>query len=214
MSFWKNLFRDESECWKAFAANVGLHPMALVSLHASAGAWPKGLQPEQFSSSKWHELVNRVDTYSTMPYPLAVLKDTAPAPRPTYRISDDGRIARESNFHTDRLLFGCKPVGFGLDRFDFATGGDMVAYGTWKLIEHYSQLALARFVFSLPTISKASDAATATGKVIIVPEHLQVRIYMGVENTLFDVYEDLPEGGHITDKAVRGKLHALLNPAA
>jgi hypothetical protein len=40
----------------------------------------------------------------------------------------------------------------------------------------------------------------------LVVKYLQMEIYKGVENVLFEIYEDLPEGGRITDKLFNNKL--------
>ncbi len=217
MSIWKRFFgdpskeRDETEYWKEFALNVQLHDSALVLLYASAGAWPEGVHPDQFSSANWLALVSRVRAYIEMPYPLAGLRERADAPRPTYKISDEGRIMREGHHMIDLALFQCKPSWFRLELDGLSSGQNPVAVGTWGMIEHYSKWPLARFVFSLPATSEAHDMASKSGKVMIVPEHVSMQIYMGVENTLFDVYEHLSEGARITDKAVKLNLQSLLN---
>ena len=44
----------------------------------------------------------------------------------------------------------------------------------------------------------------------MVIEDMLIQVYMGVENILFDVYSDLPEGGVLSDEAITKKLKSLL----
>jgi hypothetical protein len=79
------------------------------------------------------------------------------------------------------------------------------------MIEYYSELPLARLIFLLPFMYSASEEAKKGDKaVIVVIEDVLMQIYKGIENVLFDSYNDIPAGGLLDDTAVTKKLRSLL----
>jgi len=81
----------------------------------------------------------------------------------------------------------------------------------WKMIEYYSEFPLARLIFLLPLMHSASEAAKKSNKAVVVAiEDALVQIHKGVENVLFDAYNDIPEGGLLDGKIVIKKLRSLI----
>jgi hypothetical protein len=190
--------------WRRFFDNVPLDESAQAMMMAFVGSWPKGLDPNLFSKTNWPHIVSRIREHLTMPYPGPYLRSMPNSPRPDYRMVD-GKVARASSPFIDMILVTVLPSGTSAD----AEPNVLV----WRLIERYSQWPLARFVFLLPRIQDASEAAAGGKKVPVVIEHMLISIYTGVENALFGVYDDLPGQGRLSDKAVEDKLRSFLMPS-
>ena len=189
--------------WHEFFDNAPLHESARA-LVAFVGSWPKGLDPKQFSPSTWPSIVQRVRDHLSMPYPLAGFGDGADAPRPDYRMVD-GKIARASNPIIDMVLCQVLPRGTTVDAEPHVL--------VWRLIERYSAWPLAKFLFLLPRIQDASQGAASGKAAVLVIEDMLIQVYKGVENTLFGAYDNLPEGGRLSDEVVDRKLRSLLTSA-
>jgi len=114
----------------------------------------------------------------------------------------DGKIARASNQFVDMVLCQVLPAGEPIDVEP--------PHLVWRLIERYSDIPLAKLLFLLPSICEASEAAKQNKAAILVIERMLIQVYKGIENVLFGVYEDLPEGGRLSDKAIEKKLNSLL----
>lgn len=75
-----------------------------------------------------------------------------------------------------------------------------------EAIRHYASLGKVRTFFLLPYYLRK--------KVIVegeeVPQEEQCRIFAGVENLLLEIYDELPEGGTISDERVEAKIASLL----
>ncbi|MBI3860216.1 MAG: hypothetical protein HY296_08335 [Thaumarchaeota archaeon] len=77
-----------------------------------------------------------------------------------------------------------------------------------RLVEHYAAWDLAKFVFLLPgavDMSRVGDKLTT-----IAIDQLQIAIYKGIENVLFQIYDELPEKGRIDDTKVRDILLRII----
>lgn len=194
--------------WRQFFSIVPLHESAESVMMAFVGNWPKGLDPNVFSSLDISAFLSRIREYQTMPYPLRSPYFTPDnIPQPSYKMVD-GNIARASSI-IDMLLIEVVPTNIKkkIKQDEKVEPGQVV----WKIIEHYSELPLAKLIFLLPFMYSASEAAKKGDKaVIMVIEDTLIQIYKGVENLLFDVYSDLSEGGLLSDTAVTKKLISLI----
>jgi hypothetical protein len=173
---------------------------------AFVGHWPGELDPNMFSSLDLPSFLNRIREYKTMPYPLRSPFAMGNLSQPTYQMVD-GKIARASTM-IDMIFIEVIPANVK-KKFkpkEKVEPGQVV----WKLIEHYSELPLAKLIFLLPSMYSASEEAKKGDKaVIMIIEDMLIQVYKGVENLLFDVYSDLPEGGLLSDIAVVEKLRSL-----
>lgn len=170
--------------------------------------WPKGLDPDVFSSLDLSDLLRRIREYQTMACPLRTPFFTPDDnSRPNYQMVD-GKIGRASTF-IDMIFIEVVPANVKkqFKPNESVEPGQVV----WKLILHYAEFPLARLIFLLPFMHSASEAAKKGDKaVIMVIQDTLIQIYKGVENLLFDVYSDLPEGAVLSDTEVVKKLRSLL----
>lgn len=195
--------------WRQFFSIVPLHESAKGPLVTFVGTWPEGLDPDVFASSNWPAILRRVRDHLTMPYPRGELSSSSDAPRPDYRMVN-GKITRASNPFVDMTLCTVMPAD---EMLNIAVNDAVDAepqHIVLRLVERYSELPLAKLVFLLPRMHDASEAATQGKAAVIVIEDMLIQVYKGIENVLFGVYEDLPEGGRLSDKAVEAKLRSLL----
>jgi hypothetical protein len=80
----------------------------------------------------------------------------------------------------------------------------------WHLVKHCVSWPVSRLTFLLPRFCDTSFAATDGRNVILVPEDLTIQVYKGVENALYAVYDDLPEGGNLDFTAIGEKVQSFL----
>jgi hypothetical protein len=196
---------EMSSDWEQFFNIVPLHKEAQKLMLALVGDWPEGLNPDVFSLLDLHDFFKRVQEYRTMPYPIRPFCSIVQYPKPRYKMVD-GKINRESSPSADIALVHVVPSDMKFEEWMKEPG-----YVVWKLVMHYSQLPLAKLVFLMPEIYRSSEASKNNETSIIVTEYAQMQIYRGVENLLFDVYSDLPEGGLLTETAVNAKLKSILS---
>ena len=187
--------------WREFFDNAPVHESARGPFLAFVGSWPNGIDPKQFSPANWHAIVQRVRHHLSMPYPIAGFGDGEDAPRPDYRMVD-GKVARASNPFIDMLICQVLPRGMPANAEPHVL--------TWRLIERYAAWPLAKLLFLLPRFEDASQGAASGKAAILVIEDMLIQVYKGVENALFGAYEDLPEGGRLSDDIMERKLRSVL----
>lgn len=192
---------DVSAEWHQFFENAPLHAAVWGPLVAYVGSWPKGLDPNLFSSSSWPAIVRRVREYVAMPYPVAAFRDFSSPPRPNYRMVG-GQVSRVSNQFMDLHLCSASPEG--------GPAGAEPELLVMRLIQRYAEWPLAKLIFLLPKFQDLSEHATSGKPLLLVNEDIQIQVYMGVENLLWGVWEDLPSGGRLSDESIRHKLSSLL----
>lgn len=198
---------EMNSAWRRFFSVVRMHWSAQSAMMAFVGEYP-GPAANRFFLLDMPTLTRRIREYQTMPYPLrSPLFPMDHDTRPDYQMVD-GRIARVSTV-LDMIFIGVIPPDVK-KKFKLK---DQVepAQVAWKLIEHYSEMPLARFIFILPFMYSASEAAKKDDKaVVVIIEDMLIQVYKGVENVLFDVYSDLPEGAVLSEMEVWKKLNSLL----
>lgn len=194
----------QSEEWRQFFASFPLHKGAQLVLMAFVKEWPAGLDPEILSTQDLTTVLDRVRQYQTMPYPVKILSGLEDA-RPNYQVVD-GKIARRSDPFLDMLICNIAPSG------EKAEPGDQPGHVVFRLIDRYAQWPLAKLVFLLPRVHDASEARILGKAALVVVQAMLIEVYKGIENVLFDVYEELPEGGRLSEELIERKLISLLAP--
>jgi hypothetical protein len=74
-------------------------------------------------------------------------------------------------------------------------------------IMHYAEIPVVRYCFSLAYLSRVRENHA------IDLNQVLVTVYKGVESLLLEIYDELPEGGVITDTHVEQKALTILAAA-
>lgn len=217
MGFWGRLFgstpatsspeantpRDRSADpdWRAFFAASPLKPEVHGPLTAFVGPWPHQIRPDILPPHLWPSVIQGIHEHITSPHPIKTLRALPDPPKPDYRIVD-GKVGRASSLPIDMIL--CQVLPRGSPK----SGEPHVI--VWNLIQKYAEWPLARLVFHLPRFYAASESTGGEKNVLLVIEDLAIQVYKGVENTLYGLYDGLPEGGRLSDKLVEQKLISFL----
>jgi hypothetical protein len=198
---------DDSARLRAFLAAAPLDESQRDALVALVGVSPGGLESHNIQPDDWTGVISRIRNHIDGPYPVKLYEHLPNRPFPDYRMID-GKVARASNLAYDTLL--C--TGFPRTRGSLAAGSPHVLVGTF--IQVLSDWPLSKLIFYLPRFVEAT-AAAATGKsVVLIIEDLFIQANKGVENALFGLYDDLPEGGMFSDEALEHKLWSFLDAPA
>lgn len=123
--------------------------------------------------------------------------------KPEYRVVPGG-IARTSDPAADmKIVSVASCLRGGTVSLNDPQG---LAAKAMEAIRHYASLPKVRHFFLLPYYLRT--------KVLIegaeVPQEEQCRLFAGVENLLLEIYDELPEGGTISDERVEAKIDSLL----
>jgi hypothetical protein len=123
--------------------------------------------------------------------------------RPVYKVVQ-GKIARQSQPQVDTKIVSVASCLPGED----VDAGDTTAMArlAFDAIGHYASLPKVQALFLL---SYRLRAGTVTEGSAVPPEET-CRAYAGVENLLLEIYDELPNGGTITDKVVEQKIDDLI----
>jgi hypothetical protein len=165
------------------------------------GPWPSAVRPQAFAGDALALAIRKLHAHITGPYPVQMLQLSDTPPGPAYQMVD-GKIARSSSPFIDMLICAVIP------RHEISSQEPHIV--VWRLIEKHAASPLAKLIFTLPRIAEASKAAHEGKTAILVIEDIKIQVYKGVENILFGVYEDLPEGGYLSDSLVEQKMRSLL----
>jgi hypothetical protein len=225
-SFWKRLFfrgsapldsrpaksTSRTTEWEKFFEFAEIHESLRSSFKSFVGSWPSGVDPALFGGGAGKKLVARLHAFVTGPYPVESLKDSSPRYREI-----DGKIARVSNEFLDLMICTVVPRS--------RISGKEPPAVVWSLIEEYSRLPLARLLFTLSHLHLISWAREGKTAILITKDGdaemyshldtdqiLRIQVFKGVENTIFGVYHDLPEGGYLSEQAIDKKIRSLLLP--
>jgi hypothetical protein len=155
------------------------------------------------------KLENLVEKYVNMNHPRGSFVLPLPPSKPEYSVLSNGQIGRRSFAHVDMKIVS---VAACLQRAGLIdpTDSSKLARLTMEAITHYSGLPKVRLFFLRPHIM-SSPALKATDST--VPPSQLCRLYAGVENLLLEIYEELPQGGRITDGVVEAKVDAIMKSA-
>jgi hypothetical protein len=86
---------------------------------------------------------------------------------------------------------------------DFAEIGKVA----FNAVTHYAEIPVVRYCFSLPYIAGVLESRK------IDMNQALITIYKGVESLLLEIWDELPDGGHITDEGVERKARGILSAA-
>ena len=200
----------EAGPWENFFELAQIHESLRSSFKSAVGSWPSGVDPAIFGGSAGEQLIHKLHAFVTGPYPMVSLKDAYPEYRAV-----NGRVARASSQFVDMMICSVIPR-------DRISGKEPPA-AIWSLIEGYSKLPLAKLLFTLPQVHLISATKEGKATLLVVKDNdvelyrqldtnqiLQIQVYKGVENTIFGAYDDLPEGGYLSDDAIEKKIRSLL----
>jgi len=129
-----------------------------------------------------------------------------PETYPAYSVTSQG-IGRQGNPMNDVKL--CQVAACVRDR---DCGYDERAVRlAFEIIQRYAKWPLAKFIFLLPYMQKLIETKNGGGAAVLITEELEVVIYKGVENILFEIYEELGDGEVMTDDTVRRKMVSIVS---
>lgn len=204
--------------------NCGLlKEMLLEFAEKFTGEWPTELPRHAFDQIDLDKLIARLKHYQEMAYPgllgdfLRLSSSATPLPTsPSYSIVN-GKIARKSFPAFDALLLQTAAVMSsavtGVKR-TINPSDPSTSRLALLLIDRYVDKPLAKFLFSLPRHYDFLKARKQVPSHLVWEDYLQdisIDIYKGMENTLFEIYDDLPEGEVFTDETVTQKLLSLVH---
>jgi hypothetical protein len=164
-----------------------------------------------FGVKQLFRLADKLKSYIVMARPIeSLFGPDAPKTYPDYQSSKPGEIDRYGNAALDWLICQTavylhgKVVTSDQDKNRFCM--DVIHYyGTWPVIQEL--LWLPVHFYDLYFAKKTKGAK------VVVAEDLMLYVFMGVENLLFEIYCELPAGGHIDDIVFRRKLVSLIEGA-
>jgi hypothetical protein len=164
-------------------------------------------QREVEAVGRTHEdVIELAETYihKAHPLPASMKMMGIQETKPTYQVVS-GQVNRGSYPHIDEMIVStasCLPDG--LDITDTQT----LATLAFQAIMHYASLASVQAFFLAPYHLRAGGAAKGSS----IPPEEQCRLCAGVENLLLEIYDELPQGGRITDEIVIQKVWELSKP--
>jgi len=166
-----------------------------------AGGWPVELPHDTFDSTILDRLVARLREYQDMVH-------RGYDSKPHYEIIN-GEIVRGCRpFEDIVILTAAKHLsGKGIIS---PLDGKLVASYTFTTIMRYAQTTLAKFLFFLPRVS---DEYSELSKRRTVTQELTIDVYKGVENVLYEIYDELPDGASFDDATVTSKLLSIVETA-
>lgn len=187
-------------------AHIGTPEDRIVSMaEALAGGWPPELNRESFEQVDLNTLVARLKHYQEMPHPSSAVEQTfGYVAYPQYEIVD-GKIHRFSNSMEDAKLI--TTAAFLTGRGSVSLTDERISRFALDVIEHYAGARLAQFLFTLP---RAFEMARLQYRSVVIEEHM-IEVQKGVENVLFEIYEELGQGQVFTDQTVIQKLLSIVN---
>lgn len=120
-----------------------------------------------------------------------------------YVVKPDGKVYRKANLVTDAAIVSVADclTGRGQVSLNDPAGAARFAFDA---IMHYAELPAAAFLFALPYL----ETVVTSKKVDL--QQTQATQYKGVEGLLVELYNDLGEGGLISDRMVLDKVDSLL----
>ena len=171
------------------------------------GQTPAVVRYEGTDPGKTQRVIELVQDYMQKDHPMdatmQMLGLSAKRTKPMYRVVQ-GRVGRESQPQIDMMIVGvasCLP-GEDVDARD-ARG---IAELALAAIQHYAALPSVQAFFLLPYRIRTKTVAEGSP----IPPEEECAVYSGVENLLLEIYDELPNGGTITDEVVERKIAKLI----
>jgi hypothetical protein len=211
MAFLRNLFGNKQP--ETTSTNIEQKTLTseniqtIVDLAESlAGGWPEELPRDDFDKLDFNKLLGRSKRYQLMAHPRL---PSGREIKPEYQIVK-GEIARASFEAEDfKLVMTAQMLSAGNMGTVDSDGMELLGHLAFKVIEYYSKKRLAKFLFLLPR-ARDAELLSKGGKAILVAEYLLMDVYKGVENILFEIYDELSEGKKFDDTLVIQKLLSIV----
>ncbi len=179
------------------------------------GKTPAAARNKNVAPAKTKRAVALVEEYVNKDHPLDVTMQMlgVKRTRPIYNVVQNrgtvirprgyAEVQRGSHPHIDMKIVSvasCLP-GEDVDARDTTK----VARLALEAIQHYASIPNVQAFFLLPY--RLGTKTVVEGSA--VPPEETCRVYSGVENLLLEIYDELPNGGTITDKVVEQKIDEL-----
>ncbi len=171
------------------------------------GQTPAVVRYESTDPGKTQRVIELVQDYMQKDHPMdatmQMLGLGAKRTKPMYRVVQ-GRVGRESQPQIDMMIVGvasCLP-GEDVDARD----ARRIAELALAAIQHYAALPSVQAFFLLPYRIRTKTVAEGSP----IPPEEECAVYSGVENLLLEIYDELPNGGTITDEVVERKIAQLI----
>ena len=142
--------------------------------------------------------INLVRNYQTMRRPGALSNNNDSLSFPQYKISE-GKIFRGGILHEDMKL------GMVIPRMKQYSADNFIQE-IYLIIQRLAEFPVINFCMSLPYL--ATKNPTKEG---LFSLETLVGIYKGIDNMLFEIYEELNEGQYMSDLLVVQKVSKILN---
>ncbi len=173
------------------------------------GEMSAGVKYESVAPDKTQRALELCEGYIDRDHPMDSTMQMLGVQRtkPVYKVVQ-GSVGRESQPHVDMKIVSvasCLP-----DEDVDASDTTVVARMAFDAIEHYASLPKVQAFFLLPYRLRTRTVAEGSP----VPPEEACRVYSGVENLLLEIYEELPNGGTITDNVVEQKIDAMIESVA
>jgi len=193
------------------------YEQATLIAEGIAGGWPDELAPNALDYVDYDKLLSLLKHYQEMPHPkdpassvarslLGLDKDNDS--RPNYELMEGSQIGRRSNPFEDAKLVMTAAIMRGQGNFSLEDQQKIVGLA-FEIIQHHSN-RLAKFLFSLP---RADDTVNQGDTALIIIESYFIDTYKGIENILFEIYNDLGQGEVFTNETVTKKLLSIVERA-
>ena len=154
---------------------------------------------------KAQRAIELAEKYINMEHPVSPMERMLgiEATKPIYKVQSN-QVVRGSSIGVDMKITS---VATCLPKKNLTAGDQrQIAKMAFDAIYHYASLSKVYAFFSVPFFLKQKIWVEGTP----LPPEEQCRLLAGVENLLLEIYEELPQGGTITDAVVERKIDQLI----
>ena len=189
----------------AISSPAAAAPTSPAPASAAGGEQPAVVKFESTAPEKTQKAIDLAEYYMGRGHPADAMSSVlgVQPTKPVYEVVQ-GQVGRESQPQIDMKIVSvasCLP-GDDVD----ASDNTAIARLAFTAIEHYASLPKVQALFLLPYRVRAGTVTEGSA----VPPEETCRVYSGVENLLLEIYDELPDGGTITDKVVEQKIDELI----
>jgi hypothetical protein len=128
-----------------------------------------------------------------------------------YDVRPDGNTARKTNAVSDMSIVSvasCLPKGGNL----LAMSNEQLGTFAFQAITHYAKIPLVRYFLGLSFSQDALKKGPLSPSMDFDWRRYLGQLYSGGELLLLEVYDELPDGGLITDEIVVKKVRSFFQP--
>jgi len=175
----------------------------------AGGKMPTVVKYESINPGKTQRAIELCEEYMARNHPMDATMQMLGVQRtkPVYKVVQ-GSVGRESQPNIDMKIVSvasCLP-----DADVDASDTTVVARMAFDAIENYASLPKVQAFFLLPYRLRTRTVAEES----LIPPEEACRVYSGVENLMLEIYEELPNGGTITDEVIEQKIDELIKSVA